>query len=158
MNLSIPEDLDRRWALSGQIPPSERPVVFIGPYEHHSNMLPWVHSICDVVVIDDDENGRIDQRALERALIEHAARPLRIGSFSAASNVTGIVSDVAGISALLHRHGALAFWDYAAAAPHAVIDMNPALDTPDGRLAYKDAVFISPHKFIGGPGSPGVLV
>lgn len=158
MNLSVPEDLDERWALSQQIPASERPVVFIGPYEHHSNMLPWVHSICDVVVIDDDENGRIDQRSLERALVEYAARPLRIGSFSAASNVTGIVSDVDEISALLHRHGALAFWDYAAAAPHAVIDMNPVLDGPHGKLAYKDAVFVSPHKFIGGPGSPGLLV
>jgi selenocysteine lyase/cysteine desulfurase/CRP-like cAMP-binding protein len=158
MNLSIPQDLDRRFQLSAKIPPAERPVVFIGPYEHHSNMLPWLHSICDVVVIDDDENGRIDQAALARELVNYRARPLRIGSFSAASNVTGIVSDVNAISALLHRHGALAFWDYAAAAAHASIDMNPVLDGPDGALSYKDAIFVSPHKFIGGPGSPGLLI
>jgi selenocysteine lyase/cysteine desulfurase len=121
-------------------------------------MLPWVHSIADVVVIDDDENGQIDQAALELKLALYAARPLRIGSFSAASNVTGIVSDVPSISRLLHRHGALAFWDYAAAGPHAAIDMNAVLDGPDGHLAYQDAIFLSPHKFIGGPGSPGLLV
>jgi selenocysteine lyase/cysteine desulfurase len=81
---------------------------------------------------------------------------LRIGSFSAASNVTGIVSDTHRITQLLHEHGALAFWDFAAAAPYITIDMNPScLDHP---LAYKDAIFFSPHKFVGGPGTPGVLV
>ncbi|MDQ6716460.1 MAG: aminotransferase class V-fold PLP-dependent enzyme, partial [Actinomycetota bacterium] len=83
-------------------------------------------------------------------------RPLLIGSFSAASNVTGIVSDTRGISALLHRHGALAFWDFAAAAPYVEIEMT-ARDGQDP-LAYKDAIFLSPHKFIGGPSTPGVLV
>ena len=158
MNLRIPPDLDARYAFGDKIPRGERPVVFIGPYEHHSNMLPWLHSIAEVVVIDDDENGQIDQAALERALVEYAARPLRIGSFSAASNVTGIVSDVPSISKLLHRHGALAFWDYAAAGPHARIDVNAVTPGPDGHLAYQDAIFLSPHKFVGGPGSPGVLV
>ena len=84
-----------------------------------------------------------------------------IGSFSAASNVTGLVADVDGITEELHRAGALAFWDYAAAAPYLNIDMNPVRFFPDGALnpyVYKDAVFISPHKFPGGPGAPGVLV
>jgi selenocysteine lyase/cysteine desulfurase len=81
---------------------------------------------------------------------------LRIGSFSAASNVTGIVSDTHRITQLLHELGALAFWDFAAAAPYITIDMNPAC--PDHPLAYKDAIFFSPHKFVGGPGTPGVLV
>jgi selenocysteine lyase/cysteine desulfurase len=80
---------------------------------------------------------------------------LRIGSFSAASNVTGILSDTAAIAALLHRHGALSFWDYAAAGPYAPIRMGP---TAPGRGDYKDAIFLSPHKFIGGPQTPGVLV
>ncbi len=152
LGVRVPPALETAYNLTDKIPPERRPVVFIGPYEHHSNELPWRHSIADVVVIDDDDDGRIDLDALEQALVRHADRPLKIGSFSAASNVTGIVSDTHAVAALLHRHGALSFWDYAAAGPYAKIDMNP------GGLAYKDAVFISPHKFIGGPGSPGVLV
>ena len=124
----------------GPIPPERRPVVFIGPYEHHSNELPWRESIADVVVIPEDADGHIDLDRLDAELAAHADRPLRIGSFSAASNVTGIVSNTTAISALLHRHGALSFWDFAAAAPYVRIDM-----------AGKDAVFLSPHKFIGGP-------
>ena len=156
LNLRLPADLDARYGLSERILPEERPVVFIGPYEHHSNELPWRESIADVVLIDEDADGRIDRRQLQAELERYAGRPLKIGSFSAASNVTGIVSDTHGISALLHRHGALAFWDFAAAAPYVRIDMNP----PAGEdpLSYKDAVFISPHKFVGGPGTPGVLV
>ena len=83
-------------------------------------------------------------------LVRHADRPLRIGSFSAASNVTGLITDVPAISALLHRHGALACWDYAAAGAHLAIDI--AGDRPPG---HQDAVFLSPHKFVGGPGHAG---
>ncbi|HHN73783.1 MAG TPA: aminotransferase class V-fold PLP-dependent enzyme [Acidobacteria bacterium] len=158
LNLRIPAELDERYGLSRQIPAEERPVVFIGPYEHHSNELPWRETIADVVVIDEDADGRIDQQHLERELEQYQQRPLLIGSFSAASNVTGIVSDTRGISILLHRYRALAFWDFAAAAPYVKIEMNPRHDGLGGELAYKDAVFISPHKFIGGPGTPGVVV
>lgn len=158
LNLRLPRDLDERHGLSARIPVDQRPVVFIGPYEHHSNELPWRETIADVVTIAEDQDGRIDQAHLARELERHASRPLKIGSFSAASNVTGIVSDTAGISTLLHAHGALALWDFAAAAPYVKIEMNLAGAGPDGDLAYKDAVFISPHKFIGGPGTPGVLV
>jgi selenocysteine lyase/cysteine desulfurase len=87
-----------------------------------------------------------------------ASRPLKIGSFSAASNVTGIVSDTAAIASLLHRHGALAFFDYAAAGPYLPVEMNLKGAGDDEKVAYKDAAFISPHKFIGGPQTPGVLV
>jgi len=153
LNLRLPADLDDRYHLLASIPPAERPVVFIGPFEHHSNELPWRESIADVVTIGEDHDGHIDVRQLEAELQRHAARPLRIGSFSAASNVTGITSDVSGVSALLHRYGALACWDYAAAAPYVAIDMGSA--TRPDRL---DAIFLSPHKFIGGPGTPGVLV
>ena len=155
LNLRIPADLDARYGLSARIPPEERPVVFTGPFEHHSNELPWRESIADVVVIHEDADGHIDQRQLERELVRHADRPLRIGSFSAASNVTGIVSDTRAIAALLHRHGALSFWDFAAAGPYVQIDMGSAEGDP---RSYKDAIFLSPHKFIGGPGTPGVLV
>ncbi len=156
LGIRIPADLDRKYGLSAQIPLDQRPVVFIGPFEHHSNELPWRESIADVVVIGEDPDGHIDVAALERELIAHAARPLRIGAFSAASNVTGIVSDTHAISALLHRHGALACWDFAAAGPYIDIEMNPRC--ADHPLAYKDAIVLSPHKFIGGPGTPGVLI
>ncbi|MBE7450038.1 MAG: aminotransferase class V-fold PLP-dependent enzyme [Kofleriaceae bacterium] len=158
LNLRLPADLDERYRLSAQIPADERPVVFIGPYEHHSNELPWRESIADVVVIGEDADGHVDLAELEAELVRHAARPLKLGSFSAASNVTGIGSDTRAISALLHRHGAFAFWDFAAAGPYVQIDLNQRDDGPDGELAYLDAVFLSPHKFIGGPGTPGVLV
>jgi selenocysteine lyase/cysteine desulfurase len=131
-------------------------VVFIGPYEHHSNELPWRESIADVVLIAQDADGHIDIDELAAQLARYADRPLKIGSFSAASNVTGIVSNTARIAALLHQHGALSFWDYAAAAPYVEIDMY--CRQADDPAAYFDAIFLSPHKFIGGPSTPGVLV
>jgi selenocysteine lyase/cysteine desulfurase len=158
LNLRIPRDLDERYQLSERIPAHERPVVFIGPFEHHSNELPWRESIADVVVIDEDSDGHISLAHLSEELVRHEGRPLKIGSFSAASNVTGIATDTHAIAELLHRHGALSFWDFAAAAPYVRIDMHPETNQGSGRLTYKDAIFLSPHKFIGGPGTPGVLV
>ncbi len=154
MNLRIPADLDARYGLSEKIPEAERPVVFIGPFEHHSNELPWRESIADVIVINEDVDGHVDLAHLAEELVRYAERPLKIGSFSAASNVTGIATDTKAISHLLHEHGAYSFWDFAAAGPYVEIVMN----APDDPLAAKDAVFISPHKFIGGPQTPGVLV
>jgi selenocysteine lyase/cysteine desulfurase len=156
LNLRVPADLDARYNFKAQIPASERPVVFIGPYEHHSNELPWRESIADIVTIDEDSDGRIDLCHLERELVAHQDRPLRIGSFSAASNVTGIGSKIQAVSALLHRYNALSFWDFAAAGPYVQIEMNPV--GKPGEDCSKDAIFLSPHKFIGGPGTPGVLV
>ncbi len=155
MGLRLPEGLDEKFGLSQHVPSDQRPVIFVGPFEHHSNELGWRESIADVIEIEEDSDGHIDLDKLERRLVEYAGRPLKIGSFSAASNVTGIISDTSAISTLLHRHGALSFWDFAAAAPYVDIEMrSPATHGPD----YKDAIFISPHKFIGGPGTPGVLV
>ena len=150
LGMRLPRDLAVRYNLESHIPADERPVVFIGPYEHHSNELPWRESIADVEAIPLTGQGQICRRALEEKLQQYADRPLKIGSFSAGSNVTGIKSDVQGVSALLKRHDALAFWDYAAAAPYVGIDINGT--TP------LDAIFISPHKFVGGPGTPGILV
>jgi selenocysteine lyase/cysteine desulfurase len=155
LNIRVPADLDEKHALTERIPADHRPVVFVGPYEHHSNELPWRESIADVVVIDEDENGRIDLCQLETELVAYEARPLKIGSFSAASNVTGIGSRTRDTASLLHAHGALSFWDFAAAAPYVQIQMGPQKGEAG---SYKDAIFISPHKFIGGPGTPGVLV
>jgi selenocysteine lyase/cysteine desulfurase len=154
LGLRIHADLDRRFGFSSSIPAAERPVIFIGPFEHHSNELPWRESIADVVTIPEDADGHIDQARLVEELLRYADRPLKIGSFSAASNVTGIMSDTTTLTRILHEHGAISLWDFAAAGPYVTIDMNP-----DGEPASrKDAIFLSPHKFVGGPGTPGVLV
>lgn len=163
LGLRLPAELDERYGLRDRIPPEERPVVFVGPYEHHSNELPWRESIADVVPIREAPGGGIDVAHLEEELVRYAARPLRIGTFSAASNVTGILSDTRAVSVLLHRHGALSFWDFAAAAPYVDIRMEPHRPAPDGSdedaaLDTKDALFVSTHKLIGGPGTPGILV
>ncbi|MFC8513927.1 aminotransferase class V-fold PLP-dependent enzyme [Streptomyces sp. NPDC057257] len=136
-------------------PEGKRPVVFVGPYEHHSNELPWQESVADVVVVDEDPDGHIDLARLEAGLRRYADRPLLIGSFSAASNVTGILTDTDRIARLLHAYGALSFWDYAAAAPYIPIRMA---ESARGAGDHKDALFLSPHKFVGGPQTPGVLV
>ncbi len=155
LELRIPQGLDERYRLAERIPAAQRPVVFIGPYEHHSNELPWRESIADVVVIGEDAGGHIDLADLARQLAAYADRPLRIGSFSAASNVTGILTDTSAVAALLHAHGALSFWDYAAAGPYVPIRVSASAPAADD---HKDAVFLSPHKFPGGPQTPGVLV
>lgn len=154
LGLRIPSVLEDTHHLSDVIPQDQRPVIFIGPYEHHSNELPWRESIGTVVTIDEDADGHLDIDQLREKLVEHADRPLKIGSFSAASNVTGIITDTRAVSSLLHQHDALAFWDFAAAAPYVEIDMASSEEGD----SYYDAVFISPHKLIGGPGTPGLLV
>jgi selenocysteine lyase/cysteine desulfurase len=153
LNLRLPADLNERHKFLDLVPVASRPVVFIGPYEHHSNEIPWRESIADVVVIPLAQSGRLNTKMLQKKLIEFAVRPLKIGSFSAASNVTGLKTDVDEVAALLHQYDALSFWDYAAAAPYVSIDMNPI-----NSACSKDAVFLSPHKFVGGPGTPGVLI
>jgi len=135
-----------------------QPVVFVGPYEHHSNEISWRESLATVVEVAMADDGGIDLRHLEALLQDPAYHGrLRIGSFSAASNVTGMRSPVHELARLLHRYDALAFFDYAASAPYVPIDMNP----PSGGGVsddFLDAVFISPHKFLGGPGSSGLLI
>ena len=137
------------------------PLVLVGPYEHHSNLLPWRESGCLVISVQEADAGGVDMEDLERVLTEHKAKPLKIGTFSAASNLTGILCDTVAISIALHRHGALAFFDYATAGPYTVINMNPVLQEPAlaalQPYAYKDAVFLSPHKFVGGVATPGIL-
>ncbi|RLN95670.1 hypothetical protein BBJ28_00020901 [Nothophytophthora sp. Chile5] len=133
---------------------SKRPVIFTCPFSHHSNLLPWRESPCaDEVPIPEADGGGLDLVELERQLRLHENRPLKIGSFAAASNLTGLLADVDKVSKLLHKYGALACWDYATCAPYVDIDMNPK-----DPAAYKDAVFFSGHKFVGGPGTPGVLI
>ena len=159
LGLRIPSQLEDTHHVARHIPADQRPVVFIGPYEHHSNEVSWRETIADVVVIPQDLDGHVNLDVLRERLHEYAARPLKIGSFSAASNVTGIVTDTAAVSSLLHEHGALSFWDFAAAGPYIDIEMySGGPESKGSTAAYKDAVFLSPHKFIGGPSTPGVLV
>lgn len=153
LGLYISEPLRRQYDLGAQIPAEERPVVFIGPYEHHSNELPWVDSIAEVVEIGLDDTGHIDTEDLREKLAAYASRPLKIGSFSAASNVTGILSDVETIARTLHQGGAYAVFDYAAAGPYVPIDMHPI-----DKESSIDALFLSTHKFVGGPQASGILV
>ncbi len=153
LGLRIDEPLERRYGLSGRIPAGERPVVLVTPYEHHSNELPWLESVAEVVEVAFGADGRLDLSDLEARARDHAGRPLKIGAFSAASNVTGALTDVGAVARILHAHGFLACADYAAAGPYVPIDMHPA--DPAERL---DAVFISTHKFMGGCEGSGLLV
>ncbi len=131
---------------------NENFIILYGPYEHHSNVLPWRESNFIPIQTGITQDGLVCLEDLERKLKTYQGMGTVIGSFSAASNVTGIISPVDEITHLLHRYGAYAFWDYAAGAPYMKIDMNP------GPGLQKDAIFISTHKFIGGPGTPGILV
>lgn len=131
----------------------DRPVVFIGPYEHHTNELMWREAYAEVAVIPFDREGQIDLEELKKQLSDAKYNHrLKIGSFSAGSNITGIRTRVYDIARVCHQNGALVFYDFAAVAPYVEIDMNR------DKYAYFDAIFFSPHKFLGGPGSSGVLV
>lgn len=130
-----------------------KPIVFVGPYEHHSNELMWRHTLCEIQEIPMGKDYGVDLEELERRVSDPLyAHRLKIGSFSAASNVTGLRTEVYELARILHRHGALACFDFAACAPYIEIDMNRDSE------AYFDAIFLSPHKFLGGPGTSGILV
>lgn len=130
------------------------PVVFVTHMEHHSNHISWLETIADVIVIPPGPNNVVEPSCLETELSKYADRKMKIGAFTAASNVSGILPDYRELARIMHRHGGLAFIDFAASAPYVDIDMHPDGDA-DG---YLDAVYFSPHKFLGGPGSSGVVV
>jgi selenocysteine lyase/cysteine desulfurase len=150
--------------LKAHLPPSEhqglmeklrraRPVVFVGPYEHHSNEVSWRECFAEVVEIELDARGMLDIGDLRRRLACDEFKGRRkIGAFSAASNVSGVKTPVREVAGILHEHDALAFFDFAAIAPYDRIDMRP-----DDR-SWLDAIYFSPHKFLGGPGSCGILI
>ncbi|MFH2029583.1 MAG: aminotransferase class V-fold PLP-dependent enzyme, partial [Bacteroidota bacterium] len=135
------------------IPKEARPVIFITHMEHHSNHTSWLETIADVVILEPDEKGLVDASCLEKALIAYKNRELKIGSFTACSNVTGITTPYYELSKIMHDHGGYSFIDFAASAPYENINMHPR--DPAEKL---DAIFLSPHKFLGGPGTSGVLV
>ncbi|MDZ4699295.1 MAG: aminotransferase class V-fold PLP-dependent enzyme [Rhodothermales bacterium] len=131
----------------------ERPVVFVTHMEHHSNHTSWMESLADVVVLPSDDAGLVDPESLRRLIVTYTGRPLLIGSFTACSNVTGITTPYHDLARIMHEHGGYCFVDFAASAPYVAIDMHPA-----DPMAALDAVFFSPHKFLGGPGTPGALI
>ncbi len=131
----------------------ERPVVFITHMEHHSNHTSWYETIADVVLIEPGKNLLVDPENLRIQLEKYRDREFKIGAFTACSNVTGITTPYHRLARLMHEYGGVCFIDFAASAPYADIDMHPA--DPMEKL---DAVYFSPHKFLGGPGSSGVLI
>lgn len=149
LGLRVPERLSRHC----RVPERLRPVVFVTHMEHHSNQTTWIETIADVEVLQPDARGFVDPGELGRRLEAHADRPIKIGAFTACSNVTGIRTPFHDLARVMHEHGGYCFVDFAASAPYVTIDMHP----PD-RSARLDAIYFSPHKFLGGPGSPGVLI
>ena len=130
-----------------------KPVVFITHMEHHSNHTPWFEAVADVVQIQPDKDLLVDLNDFETQLKKYKDRPVLFGSFTSCSNVTGIETPYHKMAKLIHQYGGYCFVDFAASAPYVDINMHPT--DPLERL---DAVFFSPHKFLGGPGSAGVIV
>lgn len=135
------------------IPNENRPVVFLTHTEHHSNHTSWFETLADVVLLDPSDDLQVNPESLRRVIRKYKDRPLLIGSFSACSNVTGYMPDYYHLARIMHENNGYCFIDFAASAPYVDIDMHPA-----DKLEQLDAIFFSPHKFLGGPGSAGVLV
>jgi selenocysteine lyase/cysteine desulfurase len=149
LGLKLPEQLDKFTSL----PESQKPVVFITHMEHHSNHTSWLETICDVVIIGTDDLGLVNPDRLEDLLIQYKDRKNIIGAFTAASNVTGIETPYHRMAKLMHKYGGICLVDFAAAAPYIDINMHP-----EDPLEKLDAIFFSPHKFLGGPGTSGVMI
>lgn len=132
----------------------DRPVVFVTHMEHHSNQTSWIETICDVEVIAPNTEGLIDLNSLTVLLEKYKNRPLKIAAVTACSNVTGIQTPYHEMAAMMHRAGGLCFVDFACSAPYVQIDMHPP-QYPD---SFLDAIYFSPHKFLGGPGTTGILI
>ncbi len=135
------------------IPEDERPIVFVSHMEHHSNQTSWLETIARVEVIPCDEKGLICLKSFKELLEQYKDKPLKIASVTGCSNVTGIKTNYHKIASMIHEYNGLCFVDFACSAPYVDIDMHPEKEDE-----YLDAIFFSPHKFLGGPGSSGVLI
>ncbi|MEM8895901.1 MAG: aminotransferase class V-fold PLP-dependent enzyme, partial [Bacteroidota bacterium] len=149
LGLRVPE----RFADSVEIKEEYRPVVFLSHMEHHSNHTSWLETIADVENIMPDEEGMLDYDYINDLLDKYRSRKKKIASITACSNVTGIETDYHRVARIMHEHGGLCFVDFACSAPYVQIDMHP-----EDEAARLDAIYFSPHKFLGGPGSPGILI
>ncbi|WP_419777220.1 aminotransferase class V-fold PLP-dependent enzyme [Malaciobacter marinus] len=144
MGVYIPPATKQRFNIN--VDKSKLPLVIIGPYEHHSNDVSYREALCESIRIKLDKNGLVDLVHLEEVLKKNKNREI-IGSFCIASNVTGIISDYKAISKLLRKYSAIVCFDAAASSPYMNVECK-----------YYDALFVSPHKLLGGPGSCGLLV
>lgn len=156
LGIRISDPLQQRFGWASELPSQERPIVILSRMEHHSNDLPWRETIADIEYVGYDKLGRANWHDIERILTmpRYRDRRFKIGTFTAASNVTGVLNDTKELAAAMHGQGGVAFFDFAAAAPYVPIDLHPE----DNPAYQKDAVFMSVHKFTGGPQSPGLLV
>lgn len=150
LGLRIPEQAKTYFDFS---PKENKPVVFVTHMEHHSNHTSWLETIADVEIIDPDEHGQVSLQHLQVLLTQYASRTLKIASVTSASNVTGVRTPYYAIAEMMHEAGGYCFVDFACSGPYDRIDMHP----PNASQQL-DAIFISPHKFLGGPGTPGILV
>ncbi len=149
LGLKIPEKLEHYF----HIPEEDKPVVFITHLEHHSNHTSWLETRADVVVLEPDRDLLVNPDHLKKELEKYSDRKMKIGAFSACSNVTGYKPPYHELSSIMHEAGGYCFIDFAASAPYEEINMHPGDPAAD-----LDAIYFSPHKFLGGPGSSGVLV
>lgn len=149
LGLKVPEKFRECFDIKEE----DKPIVFITHMEHHSNQTSWLETICDVKIIKPNDEGLIDFDDLKQLLEKYKNRKLKIGSFTAASNVTGIRTDYHALAKIMHENGGLCFVDFAASAPYVKINMHP-----ENPLEKLDVIYFSPHKFLGGPGTSGVLV
>lgn len=149
LGLRIPEQLENYICLPKRL----KPIIFLTHMEHHSNHTSWLTTLADVEVIKPDKHGLVDLNRLEALLKKYRNRHLKIGAFTACSNVTGIQTPYSDLARIMHENDGYCFIDFAASAPYVAIDMHPK-----NPLEKLDAIFFSPHKFLGGPGSSGVLL
>lgn len=149
LGLRVPEHLQGRLYLADE----ERPVIFITHMEHHSNHISWLETIGEVVLVPPDAYGHVSPLMLHQLLEQFRHRPFKIGAFTACSNVTGIRTPIHELAKTMHRHGGIVIGDYSASAPYDTINMHPG-----GEGDCLDGICFSPHKFLGGPGTNGVLV
>ena len=153
LGLRIPEKAQHFLTTFQRLEEARRPVVFITHIEHHSNHTSWLETLADVEIIHPDADGNVDLKHFAELLDQYKERPLKIASVSACSNVTGIFTPYYSIAEMIHQQGGFCFVDFACSGPYVNIDMHP-----DDESAQLDVIFISPHKFLGGPGTPGIMV
>ncbi len=161
LGLKVPDQAIRYCSMPGasgfsrckEIPGKNRPVVFLTHIEHHSNHTSWFETLAEVVVIEPGPGLTVDPENLRKIIKKYKDRPMLIGSFSACSNVTGYFPPYRELTRIMHENNGYCFIDFAASAPYVNIDMHPS-----DSMEQLDAIFFSPHKFLGGPGSSGVLI
>jgi selenocysteine lyase/cysteine desulfurase len=150
LGLKVPEKRRNNFVIEEK----DRPVVFLTHMEHHSNQTSWIETICDVEVIAPNTEGLVDLEHFDFLLKKYQNRPIKIAAITACSNVTGIETPYYEMASMIHQVGGLCFVDFACSAPYVKIDMHP----PQYSDGFLDAIYFSPHKFLGGPGTSGVLI